>query len=211
MDFDRFCIQLEQRLRFPLPGEEAHNRFRATPVDGSGPLFKHQQPPRPAGVVILFFAENGLVKFPLIKRPDYPGVHGGQISLPGGKAEQGEDAIHAALRECHEEVGVPEADIRVLGILSDYYVIPSNVKVTPVIAAADHRPVFQPDPFEVERVLEARLDDMMRDDAIRESEILAGGLYRMRAPHFEIENEIVWGATAMMLNELRIVLTDVLK
>jgi len=210
MDFNLFCDQLQERLKLPLPGEEAHHRFRAKPVGDVVPLFDHTRPPRPGGVIILLYEDHGVIRFPLIKRPDYPGVHGGQVSLPGGKAEAGEDAVRAALRECREEVGVPVDNMRVLGRLSDFYVMPSNVKVTPVIAAARERPVFHPDPFEVARLMEVPLDDVTGDHAIRETEILAGGKYRMIAPHFEIENEIVWGATAMMLNEFRVVLADFL-
>ena len=208
MNFDELCHRLKVRLTRPLPGEHAHNMFRAQPVGDVRPLFDHKHPPRPGGVIILLYDDAGAIKFPLIKRPDYTGAHGGQVSLPGGKAEAGEDAIQTALRECEEEIGVDRKGVSVLGKLSDFYVIPSNYIVTPVIACIHPRPVFSPDPFEVSRVFEARIDDIIADDSIKQKEILAAGKYRMMAPHFEIENEIVWGATAMMLNEFRLVLAD---
>jgi 8-oxo-dGTP pyrophosphatase MutT (NUDIX family) len=208
MSFTELCSGLKQRLLHPLPGDNAHHRFRAKPVGDVRPLFSHKHPPRPGGVIILLYDDAGVIKFPLIKRPEYNGAHGGQVSLPGGKAEPGEDSVQAALRECQEEIGVG-GDIQVLGKLSDFYVIPSNYIVTPVIACIDEKPVFTPDPFEVSRILEACLEDVIADDAIREKEILAAGKYRMIAPHFEIENEIVWGATAMMLNEFRMVMSEV--
>ena len=68
--------------------------------------------------------------------------------------------------------------------------------------------MFKPDPYEVSRVLEASVDELILDTAIRTKEIVAGGKYRMLAPHFEIEHEVVWGATAMMLNEFREVLIE---
>ena len=191
----------------PLPGERAHNIFRATPVGDVRPLFDHSSPPRPGGVIILLYDHEG-VRFPLIKRPDYVGYHGGQVSLPGGKAESGEDTVQTALRECEEEIGIPARQITVLGRLSDFFVIPSNFLVTPIIAALKERPVFKPDPYEVSRVLEASVDELILDTAIRTKEIVAGGKYRMLAPHFEIEHEVVWGATAMMLNEFREVLIE---
>ena len=129
--------------------------------------------------------------------------------MPGGKAEAGEDAVQAALRECEEEIGVKSDNIQVLGKLSDFFVIPSNFIVTPIIASIDPKPIFKPDPFEVSRILDARVDDMAEENAVRQKEILAAGKYRMIAPHFEVENEVVWGATAMMLNEFRIVLREV--
>jgi len=154
----------------------------------------------------LLYDDRGVIRFPLIKRPEYPGAHGGQVSLPGGKAEVGEDAVQTALRECEEEIGVKRDLLTVLGTLSNFYVIPSNYLVTPVIAFADSKPEFHPDRFEVSRIIEARLDDILAEDAIKQKEILAAGKYRMMAPHFEIENEVVWGATAMMLNEFRMIL-----
>jgi 8-oxo-dGTP pyrophosphatase MutT (NUDIX family) len=208
MLFRELCDRLKDRLMLPLPGEQAHNTFRAQPVGDVRPRFEHKHPPRPGGVTVLLYEDAGDIKFPLIKRPDYPGAHGGQVSLPGGKAEAGEDSVQAALRECEEEIGVDRTRIEVLGKLSDFLVIPSNYIVTPIIACISEKPVFIPDPFEVSRVLHARLDEVTAEHAIRQKEILAAGKYRMMAPHFEIENEIVWGATAMMLNEFRLVLAD---
>lgn len=192
----------------PLPGGKAHDVFRAKPVGDVRPLFDHRHPPRPGGVMILLYEEGGAIRFPLIKRPDYSGTHGGQVSLPGGKAEAGEDAVMTALRECEEEIGVMRHTVSVLGKLSDFLVIPSNYIVTPIVASISTRPLFKPDPHEVSRILEAHLRDITREDAVKEKEILAAGEYRMMAPHFEIENEVVWGATAMILNEFRVVLSE---
>lgn len=192
----------------PLPGEKAHDVFRARPVGDVRPLFGHMNPPRPGGVLILLYEDQGVIKFPLIKRPDYMGAHGGQVSLPGGKAEPGEDAVMTALRECEEEIGVPRQGVTVLGKLSDFLVIPSNYIVTPIVASVARRPVFRPDPYEVARILEGHLPDISREDAVKEKEIIAAGKYRMMAPHFEIENEVVWGATAMILNEFRMILSE---
>ena len=208
MTFAELRVTLQERLVQPLPGATAHDRFRAKPVGDLRPRFDHTHPPRPGGVIILLYEDHNVVKFPLIKRPEYSGPHSGQVSLPGGKAEPGEDAVQTALRECEEEIGIERKDIFVLGKLSNFHVIPSNYLVTPVIAWIDHKPIFKPDPFEVARVLEAQLGDVTGSDSVKESEIIAAGKYRMIAPHFEVEDEVVWGATAMMLNEFRVLLTD---
>lgn len=207
--FTNLCRQLKKRLAGTLPGQVAHDIFRATPVGDVRPLFSHQDPPRAGGVLILLYEDAGEIRFPLIKRQEYVGAHSGQVSLPGGKAEAGENAIQTALRECEEEIGVSQQDVMVLGNLSDFFVIPSNFIVTPIIGAITPKPVFRPDPYEVSRIFEARLTELLREDAVKEKEILAGGKYRMMAPHFEIENEVVWGATAMMLNEFRMVLAEI--
>lgn len=192
----------------PLPGATAHGVFRARPVGDVRPLLDQKHPPRPGGVILLLYPEGNNITFPLIKRPEYIGHHGGQVSLPGGKSDPGEDAVDTALRECEEEIGVKIEVSNVLGRLSDFLVIPSNVIVTPIVACLPEKPVFTPDPYEVSRIIEGHLSDLTPDDAIKETEILAAGKYRMMAPHFDIGDEVVWGATAMMLNEFRVLLKE---
>jgi 8-oxo-dGTP pyrophosphatase MutT (NUDIX family) len=201
--------KLSQRLQLALPSALAHDPLRAIPVGNVVPKFEHKVPPKPGSVLILLYEDQGQIKFPLIKRPEYLGAHSGQVSLPGGKAEAGEDPIETALREGKEEIGITPETIHVIGRLSEFYVIPSNFLVTPVVAYVDYFPQFIPDIHEVARILRGDLADLMKDDAIKTKEIVAAGQYRMQAPHFEIEGEIVWGATAMMLNELRLVLKEV--
>ena len=201
---------LKERLLLPLPGGDAHESFRAKPVGDVRPLFSHKLPPKPGGVLILLYEDNGIIKFPLIKRAEYLGAHSGQVSLPGGKAEEGEDNVECALREAEEEIGIQRSDVKVLGKLSDFFVMPSNFMVTPVIGMVDYTPSFKPDPYEVVRVLEGDINSIIKGDSIKEKEIVAAGKYRMIAPHFEVEGEVVWGATAMMLNELRMVVREVI-
>lgn len=202
--------RLTLRLKQALPSALAHDPLRAIPVGNVIPKFEHKLPPKPGSVLILLYERADEILFPLIKRAEYNGAHSGQISLPGGKAEQGEDSIQTALREAQEEIGIDPSCVRVIGRLSDFFVIPSNFLVTPVVASYHGKPVFKPDPHEVERILHGSVVDLVRDDAIRMREITAAGRYRMNAPHFEIENEVVWGATAMMLNEFRFVLQEIM-
>jgi 8-oxo-dGTP pyrophosphatase MutT (NUDIX family) len=208
MSLDELHRKLDLRLKKPLPGAEAHDVLRAIPVGATIPSFEHKLPPRPGSVLILLYDNDGTICFPLIKRPVYLGAHSGQISLPGGKAEAGENTIETALREAEEEVGVDRNDVEVVGTLSQFFVIPSNYLVTPVVAIARRTPAFYPDPKEVDRILYGSIDQLIDVSAIRKKEIVAAGQFRMMAPHFEIENEVVWGATAMMLNEFRMVLLD---
>jgi ADP-ribose pyrophosphatase YjhB (NUDIX family) len=112
--------------------------------------------------MILLYAAGNDVLFPLTKRPDYLGTHGGQISLPGGKAEAGETLIETALRETEEEIGIKPESIEVLGTLSDFFVIPSNFMVTPVVGILHDEPVFTPDPKEVVRVFKGSVNQTIR-------------------------------------------------
>ncbi len=209
MSLQELIHELDKRLKDPLPATAAHELLRARPVSGQFPDFGHKLPPRPGSVLILLFEENGVIKLPLTKRATYKGAHSAQISFPGGKAEAGENAIQAALREAEEEIGIHQADVNVIGQLSDFNVIPSNFLVTPIVGSLNYVPVFKPDPREVEKIIYAELTGLIRDDAVYEEEILAAGVYPMIAPHFLIEDEIVWGATAMMLNELRVVVREI--
>lgn len=210
LPFDLLCGKLRQRLLLPLPGGDAHEFFRAQPVGDVRPLFDHKLPPKAGGVLILLFEEDGHIFFPLIRRNEYTGPHSGQISFPGGKSEEGENPVQAALRECEEEIGVPRSSLVVIGTLSEFFVMPSNYLVTPVIACSQVRPVYRPDPVEVHRVIETELDAIIEDAAIKQKEIMAAGKYRMIAPHFEVDGEVVWGATAMMLNEFRMIVREIL-
>ncbi len=211
MELARLVAFLEQRLRQPLPGASAHEMMRAVPSGSVIPRFEHKLPPKPGSVMILIYPNDaGALHFPLIKRPDYIGAHSGQVSLPGGKAEPGETIIETALREAEEEVGVKPREIKVLGTLSDFFVVPSNFMVKPVVGYAEREPLFVPDQVEVSRILKGEVENLLPDQAVKKKEILAAGRYNMMAPHFEIEGEVVWGATAMMLNELRVLLRELL-
>lgn len=205
-----FFQKLERRLKQPLPGAVAHEAMRATPVGSLIPKFEHPEPPRPGAVLILLHEDGESVKFPLIKRPEYSGAHSGQVSFPGGKTEPGEDAVDTALREAWEEIGIDGSKVEVLGKLTDFFVMPSNFLISPVVAIARERlPALKPNPREVARILSGNLSDITRDDAIRCKEIIAAGRFRMMAPHFEIDGEIVWGATAMILNEFCLIVKEI--
>jgi 8-oxo-dGTP pyrophosphatase MutT (NUDIX family) len=202
--------QLQQRLQQPLPGAVAHEPLRATPTGLIKPKFDHSLPPKPGSVMILLYPDGEQIKFPLTKRHEYLGAHGGQVSLPGGKAEPGETAIETALRETEEEIGVSAQQIKVIGQLSQFFVMPSNFMVIPVVGFVEQRPAYQAQQSEVVRIIEGNLSDLILPDAIHTKEIIAAKMYPMLAPHFEIEGEIVWGATAMMLNELRVIVREMI-
>jgi 8-oxo-dGTP pyrophosphatase MutT (NUDIX family) len=210
LKLDTIIERLGVRLEMPLPGEKAHASFRATPIGNLKPIFKHDTPPRSGSVVILLYEEDGRIKFPLIKRPTYNGAHSNQVSLPGGKAEPSESYLQTALRETEEEIGINRHEIRVVGTLSDLLVIPSNFLVTPVIAFAQ-QPKFVPDQREVVKILHADLNLFLEGKNIREKKFVAPGGFELQTPYFSLEDEeeeMVWGATAMILNEFRVTLLE---
>lgn len=212
MTFERLIQKLEARLGQALPAALAHEAMRAVDASGRPPQFKHSVAPKPGSVLLLIYPGlDGAINFPLIKRPDYTGAHSGQVSFPGGKAEAGENTIQTALREAEEEVGVHPEDVTVLGVLSDFFVVPSNFIVTPVVGYATKRPDFVPDKIEVVRILEGNIRSLLPAESIQVSEIVVAKTYKLQAPHFIIDNEMVWGATAMMLNEFRVILNELIE
>ncbi|MGC4021733.1 MAG: CoA pyrophosphatase [Cyclobacteriaceae bacterium] len=152
INLETLASQLIERLKLPLPGDSAHEPLRATPVGDLRPKFEHKIPPKPGSVMILLYEEDGQIKFPLTKRHDYNGAHSGQVSLPGGKAELNEDYLQTALRETEEEVGVKAGELKIIGRLSDFFVIPSNFMIVPVVAYAQSAPHFVPQESEVVKI-----------------------------------------------------------
>ena len=158
----------------------------------------------------MLFNKDGEFYFPLIRRPDFGGVHGGQIGLPGGKEEpEDHDRIATALRETCEEIGVDTRQVKVLGILSELYVQASNYNVIPVIGYFRGIPRYEPDPMEVSDVIECGLEELMDDDIMKKKEMIIRKNLKILAPYFEIDGQIVWGATAMMLSEFKTILKEV--
>lgn len=210
IDFGKMVNNLEQRLREPLPGPVAHEMMRAMPVGKKIPNFAHKTPPKPGSVLIVLYPDDDRIVFPLIKRPDYSGMHSGQVSFPGGKAEGEEDSVETALREGNEEIGIDTNEIKVIGKLSNFFVIPSNFMVVPIVGYAKSKPQLVADPVEVARIFHGDIESILPDNAMLKREIIAAKTYQMNAPHFSIDNEVVWGATAMMLNELRLILKEII-
>ena len=202
--------RLLRALARQLPGRQAHQRMMPRPATAD---FDRWNPPpdhRQAAVLVLLYpaapAAPGL-RVVLIRRPDYPGVHGGQIAFPGGAREPGESLQQTALREAHEEGGVDAEQVSVLGPLSPLYVFASNFNVHPFLAWAQQRPVFTPCAKEVAAIIELPLERLSEPRFHGEEHLTLRGR-RVWVPYFAAPQARIWGATAMMLAELRDLLED---
>lgn len=129
--------------------------------------------------------------------------HAGQVSLPGGRCEPGEAPADCALREAWEELAVPPEVVRVIGPLTPLYIAPSGHCVQPLLAVALSRPAFQPAEAEVAALLEVPLDHLT-NLAYRHRETWQLRGEARQVPFFSIAGHKVWGATAMILNELAV-------
>jgi len=210
VDFDGFQIQLQQALSNPLPGFDAQSTMapphRMKP-DVQAPYYNSA---RKGGVLVLFYPHEGTIKTVLIKRPEYDGVHSKQVAFPGGKHEEGDNSlIDTALREAHEEIGVHPSMVEVVGELSRLYIPPSNFLVTPVVAITSQRPNFILQEEEVAGILEPSLYTLL-DDELVENHTIQVREFVIESPGIDIDGNIIWGATAMMIGELKVIVNSFL-
>lgn len=163
--------------------------------------------PKLAAVLCLIYPKNGILHFPLILRNTYPGVHSNQVSFPGGRIEKSDsDFEHTALRECEEEIGVFQKDIQVLRQLSDIYIPPSNFQVKSFIGYCNKTPKFKLQPEEVEQLIEVKLSDLLDDGVLVTENLSTSYAQKIDVKAFKLNNFTVWGATAMILSEIKYLL-----
>ncbi|MBL3655964.1 NUDIX hydrolase [Fulvivirga sediminis] len=201
-EFKEFIDKLQNRLKSPLPGANAQRIMM--PAESTEERFNlDKKDVRLGGVMVLFYEKEDGIYLPLTQRHDYKGTHGGQVSLPGGKWEEEDENLEAtALRETHEEIGISPDDVTVIGKLSDLYIPPSNFRVSPFIGYTSRKPNFNIDTYEVKELLETPVN-VLEDKAYRkQKDILVRSHLRLKAPYFDVNGKVVWGATAMMLAEL---------
>ena len=168
---------------------------------------------KPAAVLALFYpSKTGETLLVLILRKSYKGVHSAQIGFPGGKPEPEDVSMEAtALRETCEEIGVSSEKITVMRELTSTYIPPSNFLVYPFLGIAQEHLTFTLQASEVEAVLEVSLTDFLNDDYEVISEIIAAEGVTYKVPAFMLNDHVVWGATAMMLIEIKSMLNLILK
>ncbi|MGB1248274.1 MAG: NUDIX hydrolase [Chitinophagales bacterium] len=161
-----------------------------------------KQTPKEAGVLILLYENDEEMYIAFTQRHTYKGVHSGQISLPGGKAETVDiDFAATAIRETEEEIGVLQSDIALLGELTELYVPPSNFMIYPFVGAYyDGKPDFVKEEAEVAEILEIKLSDLLDEKNIQEYKLERRD-FTYKTPAYFINGKIIWGATAMILSE----------
>jgi 8-oxo-dGTP pyrophosphatase MutT (NUDIX family) len=191
-------------LRDKLPGEEA--QYRMAPLHRQRleiETLKVEQY-RPSAVMILLCEdEKDKIFIPLTERMAYNGAHSGQISLPGGKADEKDtDLKQTAIRECFEEIGIKE--IEVLGPLTKLFIPVSSFLVQPFIGICTIKnPPIKVQEREVKSLLKLYLDELTDENLIQKGSIDVFTNLKIEAPWFNVGGHKVWGATAMILSELK--------
>jgi len=202
-----FVQHLNDRILAGLPGLLAHRQM-APSVRPLVSFDEHDYPHAKKGsVLILFYPHEGDIYTVFIKRPDYEGVHSGQVAFPGGRIETNETAQVAALREAQEEIGLIKEQVHIFNQLSNIYIPPSNFFVFPFLAYTSQRPVFIPDPKEVDYVIESPISVVL-DPTIKGVMEIERQEGIIQAPYYLIQDHKVWGATALMLSELEFLLQE---
>lgn len=153
----------------------------------------------PAGVLVALFESDGEVRVWLLRRPKDLRTHGGQVALPGGKKDESDESIvDTALREAEEEIGLPRSSVRVLG-LADEFVTVTRFAVTPVVGWIEGPFDPDPNPREVARVFSAPFS-VFRDRGLVRAIPLEAVRHLVRS--YDVDGEVVWGATAAILTKL---------
>ncbi|MEW5677267.1 CoA pyrophosphatase [Flavobacterium enshiense] len=212
MDFLDFLKYLPKIEKEKLLSVEAHMKMapleRISSLSSKDYLDKN---PRKAAVMMLLYPKGNKVHLALIVRNSYPGIHASQIAFPGGKVEPSDiDLKHTALRETHEEIGIKPDLVQIVKPFSELYIPPSNFLVSPFLGIINEEVTFVPSPYEVKRVLELPLEDLLDDRIITQVVMSTSYANNISVPVFNVDKYVVWGATAMMMSELKETIRKVL-
>ncbi|WP_228237605.1 NUDIX hydrolase [Allomuricauda sp. M10] len=213
MNFNEFYQRALNLKNLPLPGEVSHHKMSpALRIQWLKENKIEDANPKRAGVMALFYPDlEEQTRLLLILRKVYEGVHSNQIGFPGGKLEvQDKDLLHTALRETHEEVGVLPSTVQVIKELSEVYIPPSNFLVQPFMGIYPNPSPFVKDEIEVEQLVEVYLRDFMDDSSLIQENLSTSYAKNINVPAYKLNGYTVWGATAMMLSEIRELLQQVL-
>jgi 8-oxo-dGTP pyrophosphatase MutT (NUDIX family) len=186
-----------ERLRHALAGRVPG----VAPVDRIAP--EHLPPGgfAPAANLVLLHEKDGEAHLLLTRRPKHMRRHPGQLSVPGGRIEPGEDPLSAALREAREEIGLDPAHADVLGRLSETLVLQSAFRLTPWVASVPYPYPYAADPGEVEEILHVPLSALLREGIHRIEPREAYGM-NLDVHFFALGEDVLWGATARIVWEL---------
>jgi 8-oxo-dGTP pyrophosphatase MutT (NUDIX family) len=195
-------------FRNGLPGEDAHLEF--SPIrQKSSEALKNAQEVRDAAVAIVIYPSNNNELFSLvIERQTYDGTHSGQISFPGGKVEESDQSLlYTAIRECYEEIGLQLNDTDFITELTPVFIPVSGFHVRPFIFYQETKPTnFVLSEREVYQLAHISLRELIDDSNVVLKSLKIGNTILKDVPHFKLNEIEIWGATALMLNELKQVL-----
>jgi 8-oxo-dGTP pyrophosphatase MutT (NUDIX family) len=213
MNFDEFLVSLSKIKNIPLPAEAS--QFKMSPPFRRELITRYKEAMKDAkraGVLAMFYPNtSNETHLALILRKTYNGVHSAQIGFPGGKFEDEDKSLkHTAIRETWEEIGVPEHQIKIVKQMTEVYIPPSNFYVQPFIGITNETPKFIKQDDEVEDIVEVSLSHFLDENNVSNKLVATSYTAKIEVPAYELNGHVVWGATAMMLSEIKDILKVVL-
>jgi 8-oxo-dGTP pyrophosphatase MutT (NUDIX family) len=192
-------------IEHELPGEVAHHPLSPLYRPVTSEILKNLTEYKASAVAIILFEDQEDHHFILIQRTEYKGKHSGQISFPGGKKEESDTSFEdTARRESFEEIGIDLEDAILLGKLSPVYIPVSGFLVEPFVFHYPYTPEFQLQDREVAFIFSVPLKELLQEHVISTMNIpTENKLVMKNVPCFNLQEKQVWGATALMINELR--------
>ncbi len=204
MKFQQFTQQLKERLTsYPLPGQDAQYLMAGENIKHKRINLSALSHYKKSAVCLLFYPKQGEVCFVLIKRPATHQYHAGQIALPGGSCDGDETYEQTALRELFEETGASLSTDALVGRLTPLYIPVSNFYIQPIVACIDAQPVFNPHTEEVAELIEYPLKGILDESIVSETTVKLIEGIKINAPYFNVQGNVLWGATAMLLSEVK--------
>jgi 8-oxo-dGTP pyrophosphatase MutT (NUDIX family) len=209
--FKEFLNQLSKLKNLPLPGLESQLKMAAVErLEEMQAVALENKLPKEASVMMLIYPKNDIPHFVLIERTQSKGKHSGQIAFPGGRKEKTDiDNSVTALRETEEEIGILMEDQELVMPLTSIYIPPSNYMVYPYLAFAKAELQFTPQPSEVKSIIEIEVSELLKDKNVSRTTLSTSYMQEVSVPCFYFGEIMVWGATAMMLQEIKDVLKKV--
>ena len=210
MDFKHFKNSVSKLSDIALGGLDAQFELAPKFRKKYTQEFLAAQNAKKAAVLVLFYPNaQGKTYFLLTLRANYNGTHASQISFPGGKFDSADDSLKTtALREAQEEVGIQPDDVHIFKQITNVFIPPSNFLVTPFLGLLNYTPILTKNE-EVEENIEVLLEDLLSENAFSTTVVTTSYAKSIPVPCFNLSNFIVWGATAMMLNEIKVLLKEI--
>ena len=213
MDFYNFSQQIVKIKNLPLPGQASHYKMEPEVRKQlrESKRFNVQNAKKAAVLALFYPGPDQTTQLLFILRKQYPGVHSNQVGFPGGKVEKEDlDLVETAKRETHEEVGVHPTSVQIIKSLSKVYIPPSNFLVQPFLGVLDRPTSFVIDTKEVEEIIEVALTDVMDPANLMMQRLTTSYANKIQVPAFKLKGYTVWGATAMMVSEIKDLIDKVL-